>query len=54
MGSSLGIIAAVLFIAWLVGFFGYNAGQNVHILLLLSIILVLIKMLVLVPDKERT
>ncbi|MEI9918433.1 MAG: lmo0937 family membrane protein [Bacteroidota bacterium] len=43
MGSRLNIIAATLFIIWVVEFFGYNAGQNIHILLLVSIVIVLTK-----------
>jgi len=52
MGSGLNIIVAALFVVWLVGFFVYDAGQNVHILLLLSIILILVKMLIILPAKE--
>jgi hypothetical protein len=54
MGSGLNIIAATLFIIWMVEYFGYNAGQNIHIVLLVSIIIVLTKALTPLPVKEQT
>jgi hypothetical protein len=54
MRSSINLVAAALFIIWMVEFFGYHAGENIHILLLLSIILMLVKAFVLLPSKERS
>jgi len=53
MGSRLNIIAGTLFIIWLVEFFGYNAGQNIHVLLLFSIIIMLTKLLVRLPNTRN-
>ena len=53
MGSRLNIIAGTLFIIWAVEFFGYNAGQNIHVLMLLSIIIVLTKILARLPDPGK-
>ena len=50
MGSRLNIIAGTLFLIWLIEFFGYNAGQNIHILLLFSIIIMLTKTLSRIPN----
>src|ERR1041385_1793661 len=50
MGSRLNIIAGTLFLIWLIEFFGYNAGQNIHILLLFSIIIMLTKTLSRLPN----
>ena len=50
MGSRLNIIAGTLFLIWLIEFFGYNAGQNIHILLLFSIIIMLTKTLIRLPN----
>lgn len=43
MGSALYVIAAILLIAWSIGFFYYNAGPIIHIVLVLALISVLIK-----------
>ncbi|MBS1612817.1 MAG: lmo0937 family membrane protein [Bacteroidetes bacterium] len=42
MRSILYIIALVLVIGWVVGFFAYSAGGIIHILLVLAIISILI------------
>lgn len=42
MRSILYIIALVLVIGWVVGFFAYSAGNIIHILLVLAIISILI------------
>jgi hypothetical protein len=53
MGSRLNIIAGTLFIVWLIEFFGYNAGQNIHVLLLFSIIIMLTKTLARLPNARN-
>ncbi|MBK6640787.1 MAG: lmo0937 family membrane protein [Bacteroidia bacterium] len=45
MGNLLYLIAVVLIIAWLVGFFAYSAGGIIHILLVLAIISVLVRLI---------
>lgn len=52
MASPLNIIAGFLFVIWIVEYFGYDAGEDIHLLLLLSIILFLIKTFILLPGKE--
>ena len=42
MRSILYIIAVILVIGWLLGFFMYNAGGIIHILLVLAVISLLI------------
>jgi Family of unknown function (DUF5670) len=45
MGNLLYIIAVILVIGWLIGFFGYAAGGLIHILLVLAVIAVLINVI---------
>ena len=42
MGSILYIIAVILIIGWLLGFFVCSAGALIHILLVLAIIAILL------------
>jgi hypothetical protein len=42
MRSILYIIAVVLIVGWLLGFFVYSAGSLIHILLVLAVISLLI------------
>lgn len=42
-GSALYVLAAILIIAWVIGFFFYNVGETIHILLVLALFSVLIK-----------
>jgi hypothetical protein len=42
MRSLLYIIAVILVIGWAVGFFAYNAGGIIHILLVIAIIALLL------------
>lgn len=41
MGNLLYVIAVILIIGWLVGFFAYGAGGLIHALLVIAIIAVL-------------
>jgi hypothetical protein len=41
MGNLLYLIAVILIIGWLVGFFAYGAGGIIHALLVLAIVAVL-------------
>ena len=45
MGYLLYVIAAILVIAWLIGFIGYSAGGIIHILLVLAVIAVLFRII---------
>ncbi len=43
MGNLLYIIAAILVIAWLVGFVGYSAGGLIHVLLVIAVIAIILR-----------
>jgi len=45
MGSILYIIAVILVIGWLVGYFGFAAGGLIHVLLVIAIIAVLLNLI---------
>lgn len=45
MSSLLYLIAIILVIAWAVGFFGFNAGSLIHILLVIAVIAVLLRII---------
>jgi len=45
MGNLLYIVAVILVIGWLVGFFAYGAGGLIHALLVIAIIAVLINII---------
>ncbi|QEC52852.1 hypothetical protein EDD80_10552 [Anseongella ginsenosidimutans] len=45
MNSLLYIIAVILIIGWLIGFFAYSAGGLIHILLVIAIIAILINII---------
>jgi hypothetical protein len=45
MGNLLYVIAVILLIGWLVGFFAYSAGAISHILLVLAVVAVLLRLI---------
>jgi len=45
MGNLLYIIAVILIIAWLLGFFAFHAGSIIHILLVIAIIAILLRII---------
>ncbi|MBR9998783.1 MAG: lmo0937 family membrane protein [Cyclobacteriaceae bacterium] len=45
MGNLLYVLVVILLIAWAVGFFGYNAGGLIHILIVIAIIAVLLRVI---------
>lgn len=45
MSSLLYIIAVILIIGWLLGFFVYSAGGLIHILLVIAIIAILLNVI---------
>ena len=45
MGNLLYVIAVILLIGWLVGFFAYSAGSIIHILLVLAVVAVLLRVI---------
>jgi len=45
MGSLLYIVAVILIIGWLLGFFVFNAGSIIHILLVIAVIAILLRLI---------
>jgi hypothetical protein len=45
MGNLLYIIAVILIIGWILGFFVYSAGGLIHILLVIAIIAILFRVI---------
>ena len=45
MGNLLYTIAVILVISWAIGFFAYNVGGLIHILLIIAIIAVLMRII---------
>ncbi len=45
MKNLLYIIAVILIIGWLIGFFAYSAGGIIHILLVLAVIAILLNVI---------
>lgn len=42
MGAILYVIAVLLIIGWLIGYFGYHAGGLTHLLLVIAVVSVLL------------
>lgn len=45
MNNLLYLVAVVLIIAWLVGYFGYHSGGLIHLLLVIAIIAILLRVI---------
>lgn len=45
MGNLLYIIAVILIIGWLVGFFAFHAGGIIHTLLVIALIVIIIRVI---------
>jgi Family of unknown function (DUF5670) len=45
MGNLLYIIAVVLIISWVIGFFAYSAGAVIHILLIIAAVSILLRII---------
>ncbi len=45
MNNLLYIIAVILIIAWITGFFAYNLGGLIHILLVIAVIAILLRLI---------
>jgi predicted ferric reductase len=44
-GSALYLLSIILVIAWAVGYLGYNAGNIIHILLVIAAIAILLRII---------
>ena len=45
MGSLLYLIAIILIIGWVLGFFVFSAGSIIHVLLVLAVIAILLRLI---------
>ncbi len=45
MGNLLYIVAVILIIGWLVGFFAFNAGGIIHVLLVVAVIAIILRII---------
>ena len=45
MGNLLYLIAVILIIGWVVGFFVYSAGSIIHVLLVIAIIAIILRVI---------
>ena len=45
MGSLLYLVAVILIIGWLLGFFVFHAGGLIHILLVIAIIAIILRVI---------
>jgi hypothetical protein len=45
MGSLLYIVAIILIIAWAIGFFAFNVGYLIHILLIIAVIAIIVRVI---------
>jgi hypothetical protein len=45
MGNLLYVIAVILIIGWLLGFFAFHVGGIIHLLLVIAIIVILIRII---------
>jgi len=45
MGNLLYIIAVILIIGWLLGFFAFHAGNIIHALLVIAVIAIIIRLI---------
>ena len=45
MGNLLYIVAVILIIGWIIGFFVYSAGSIIHVLLVIAIIAIIFRVI---------
>jgi len=45
MGNLLYVIAVILLIGWAVGYFAFNAGGIIHVLLIIALIAVILRVI---------
>jgi len=45
MGNLLYVVAVILIIGWLVGFFAFHAGSIIHVLLVVALIVILLRII---------
>jgi Family of unknown function (DUF5670) len=45
MGNALYVIAVILIIGWLLGFFAFHVGSIIHVLLVIAIIAIILRVI---------
>ncbi len=45
MGNLIYIIAVILIIGWAIGFFAFNVGAIIHVLLVIAVIAILVRII---------
>jgi len=45
MGNVLYVVAVILIIGWVVGFFAFHAGSLIHVLLVIAVIAILLRVI---------
>ncbi len=45
MGNLLYIVAVILIIGWLVGFFAFHVGGFIHVLLVIAVIVIILRVI---------
>jgi hypothetical protein len=45
MGNLLYVVAVILLIGWAIGFFAYNVGGIIHILLIIALVAVILRVI---------
>ena len=45
MGSLLYVVAVILIVGWILGFFVFNAGSIIHLLLVIAVIAILLRLI---------
>jgi len=45
MGNLLYIIAVILIIGWLLGYFAFHAGGIIHVLLVIALIVIIVRVI---------
>jgi len=45
MGNLLYIVAVILIIGWLLGYFAFGAGNIIHVLLVIAVIVILVRVI---------
>lgn len=45
MGNLLYIVAVILIIGWLLGFFAFHAGSIIHLLLVIAVIAIIVRVI---------
>lgn len=45
MGNLLYVVAVVLIIGWLIGFFAFHVGSIIHVLLIIALIAIILRVI---------